>query len=65
MEGKQSSEYRRPTTSKTPAPRGRVVGEFEVFERGIALRMRIERWPATPESREDETLVEAGYGHGV
>jgi len=65
VEGKQSSEYRRPVTSTDPARRGRVVGEFEVFERGIALRMRIERWPARPEAREDEPLAEAGYGHGV
>ncbi len=65
MEGKHSSESRRPTTAKTSAPQGRVVGEFEVFERGVALRMRIERWPAMPEAREDEPLAEAGYGHGV
>jgi hypothetical protein len=65
VEGKHSSSHRRPTPSTSGTPQPRVVNEFEIFERGIALRMRIERWPAKPEAADDEALAEAGYGHGV
>jgi hypothetical protein len=42
-----------------------VIGEFEVRERGVALRMRVERLPSPPELSDDEAPIEAGYGHGV
>lgn len=63
VEGKHTSD--RPA-SQTPArPEPCIVGEFQVFERGVLVRMRVERWPARPEGTEDETPAEAGYGHGV
>lgn len=65
MEGKPSSQDQRPTRPEAGTIAPRIVGELEVHERGIALRMRIERWPSPSELAEDEAPVEAGYGHGV
>jgi hypothetical protein len=65
VEGKSSSQQRRPARADAGTPAPRVVGEFEIHERGIALRMRIERWPSPTELAEDEAPAEAGYGHGV
>lgn len=65
MEGKSSSREQRPTRADAGTLVPRLVGEFDVHERGIALRMRIERWPSPSELADDEAPVEAGYGHGV
>jgi hypothetical protein len=50
---------------QTTATQPRLVSEFEVRERDVALRMRVERWPAPTDASDDDTLIEAGYGHGV
>lgn len=58
-----NDDCRRHPQSRAPQPK--VVGEFEVRERGVALRMRVERWPSPMEMDDDAPLIEAGYGHGV
>lgn len=64
MEAADSPKDCRPKEPPQAAPSS-VVTEFEVRERGVALRVRVERVPAPPELSDDETPMEAGYGHGV
>lgn len=60
VEGTHSSQDReRPKQTQAAQPK------LEVRERGVALRMRVERWPAPADGSDDDALVEAGYGHGV
>jgi hypothetical protein len=64
VEGSDSPKDGRPK-KQTDSAQPRVIGEFEVRERGVALRMRVERLPSPPELSDDEAPIEAGYGHGV
>lgn len=65
MEGTHSLQDRERSKQMRPA-QPKLVTEFEVRERGVALRVRVEQW-ATPaaDASDEDTLVEAGYGHGV
>jgi hypothetical protein len=75
VEGKRSSQDssgggHRPTDgghrfSGAGTTQPTVVTEFEVRERDVALRIRVERWPSPADASDDDTLIEAGYGHGV
>jgi len=64
VEGTHPSEDRKQPAQTRPA-QPKVVTEFEVRERDVALRMRVERWPSPADASDDDTLMEAGYGHGV
>ncbi len=64
VEGTHSSQRpERPQPTHTAQPK--LVTEFEVRERGVAVRVRVERWAVAHDSSDDDTPVEAGYGHGV
>jgi hypothetical protein len=63
VEGTHSSQDREPS-AQMRSVQPKLVTEFEVHERGVVLRIRVERWPSADASDED-TLMEAGYGHGV
>lgn len=65
VDGTQASKDNRFSPAEAPAPRPKVVNEFDVRGRGVALRMRVERWPAPIDPSDDDPPSEAGYGHGV